>query len=79
MPKLLSLTKKLNRDKNLGLSRTELIAAATAMEKRCEGWIQEDAEAYCLDFWDETGETAIRNVQKERNATNAARRLGVAA
>ena len=79
MPNLLSLTKKLNADKNLGLSRTEVIAAATAMEKRCEGWLQEDAEAYVLHFWDETGETAIRNVQKERNAANAARRLKVAA
>lgn len=75
MPKLMSLTKKLNADKNLGLSRREIEAAAAAMEKRCEGWLQEDAEKYVLHFWDETGETAIRNVQKERNAANAARRL----
>lgn len=75
MPKLLSLTQKLNADKNLGLSRGEIAAAAAAMEKRCEGWLQEDAEKYVLHFWDETGETAIRNVQKERNATNAVRRL----
>lgn len=75
MPSLLLLTKKLNVEKNLGLSRTELALAATAMEKRCEGWLQEDAEAYCLHFWDETGELAIRNVQTERNRANAARRL----
>lgn len=75
MPNLLPLTKKMNANKNLGLSRSAVIAAAKALEKRCEGWLQEDAEAYCLDFWDETGELAIRNVQHERNATNAARRL----
>lgn len=75
MPKLMSLAKKMNVDKNLGLSRREVEAAAAAMEKRCEGWLQEDAEKYVLRFWDETGETAIRNVQKERNAANAARRL----
>lgn len=75
MPKLMSLAKKMNTDKNLGLSRTEIASAAAAMEKRCEGWLQEDAEKYVLHFWDETGETAIRNVQKERNAINAARRL----
>ena len=75
MPKLLSVAKKLNVEKNLGLSRTELAAAAALMEKRCEGWSQEDAEAYVLQFWDETGETAIRNVQKARNKAAAARRL----
>ena len=75
MPKLLSVAKKLNVEKNLGLSRTELAAAAALMEKRCEGWSQEDAEAYILQFWDETGETAIKNVQKARNKAAAARRL----
>lgn len=75
MPKLLSLAKKLNADKGLGLSRTEVIAAASVMEKRCEGWTQIDAEAYVLQYWDETGETAIRRVQAERNKANAARRL----
>lgn len=74
MPSLLSLTKKLNADKNLGLSRIEVQRAAQAMEKRCEGWLQVDAEAYCLHFWDETGEEAVRNVQHERNKANAARR-----
>ena len=75
MPKLLSLAKKLNADKHLGLSRNEVAAAATLMEKRCERWSQEDAEAYVLQFWDETGELAIRNVQKERNKAAAERRL----
>lgn len=79
MPKLMSLAKKMNVEKNLGLSRTEISAAAALMEKRCEGWSQEDAEAYCLQFWDETGEIAIRNVQRERNATAAARRVAAAA
>jgi NTP pyrophosphatase (non-canonical NTP hydrolase) len=74
VPSLLSLTKKLNAEKHLGLSRVEVSRAAQAMEKRCEGWLQVDAEAYCLHFWDETGELAVRNVQKERNAANAARR-----
>lgn len=35
--------------------------------------------AYCLQYWDETGEIAIENVQDERNAAAAARRLAVAA
>lgn len=79
MPNLLPLAKKYNRDKNIGLSRAGLIVATKAMEDRCAGWSQEDAEAYCLHFWDETGELAIRNVQVERNRINAARRLALAA
>lgn len=79
MPNLLALAKTLNRKNNLGLSRQGVILAAREMEKRCEGWTQEDAERYVLDFWDETGETAIKNVQRERNRANAARRLAVAA
>ena len=75
MPNLLPLAKKLNRENNIGLSRGGVVLAAKAMEDRCAGWSQEDAERYCLDFWDETGEFAIRNVQKERNKANAARRL----
>lgn len=31
--------------------------------------------AYCLHYWDETGEIAIENVQAERNAAAAARRV----
>lgn len=77
MPKLLSLAKTLNANKGLGLSRTEVERAAAIMEKRCDGWTQEDAEAYCLHFWDETGELAIRNVQHERNQAAAARRVAV--
>ncbi|MEV7472269.1 hypothetical protein AB0N33_00965 [Pseudarthrobacter oxydans] len=65
----------MNAEKGLGLSRNEVTRAAALMEKRCEGWSQEDAEAYCLQYWDETGELAIRRVQKERNAANAARRV----
>ena len=75
MPNLKPLAQKLNAERNLGLSRAEVERAAILMEKRCEGWTQEDAEAYVLQFWDETGELAIRNVQRQRNAQNAARRL----
>lgn len=78
MPNLLPLTKKLNKEKGLGLSRNEVIRAAEAMEKRCEGWSMEDAEKYVLDYWDETGELAVKRVQKERNAVAAARRLAAA-
>lgn len=35
--------------------------------------------AYCLHYWDETGETATDRVDAERNAAAAARRLAVAA
>lgn len=31
--------------------------------------------AYCLHYWDETGEIAIENVQEERNKAAAARRV----
>lgn len=31
--------------------------------------------AYCLHYWDETGEVAIENVEAERNEAAAARRL----
>ena len=78
MPNLLPVAKKLNRENNIGLSRQGVILAAKAMEERCDGWTQEDAERYVLDFWDETGELAIKNVQHERNKINAARRLAVA-
>lgn len=78
MPNLLPLAKKLNRENNIGLPRNGVILFARALEERCEGWTQVDAERYCLDFWDETGELAVRNVQAERNRTNAARRLQAA-
>ncbi|QCB97152.1 hypothetical protein E5206_09575 [Arthrobacter sp. PAMC25564] len=35
--------------------------------------------AYCLHYWDETGEIAIENVQQRRNEAAAARRVAVAA
>ena len=35
--------------------------------------------AYCLHYWDETGEVAIENVQLEINKAAAARRVAVAA
>jgi len=75
MPNLLPLAKRLNREKNLGLSRKEVAVAAKRFEGRCEGWLQVDAEAYVLQFWDETGEEAVKNVQTELNQANAARRL----
>jgi hypothetical protein len=74
MPNLLSIAKKLNREKNLGLSRSEVEASAAAMERRCEGWLLEDPEAYVLQYWDETGECAVSNVIRTQNKANAARR-----
>ena len=35
--------------------------------------------AYCLHYWDETGEVAIENVQLQINEAAAARRVAVAA
>lgn len=75
MPKLLPTVMQKNNTDRLGLTFSQMKKAARRLEKRCESWLQEDAEAYVLQFWDETGETAIRNVQEQRNKAAASRRL----
>lgn len=73
------------RDNNLNveLPRSAVKKLAKTMSRWHEAYIHTPDEmeqllAYCLHYWDETGETAIENVQEERNAAAAARRLAVA-
>lgn len=79
MPKLLPTVMQKNNDESLGLTFSQMKKAARRMEKRCDGWLQEDAEAYVLQHSDITGETAVKNVIQERNEAAASRRLAVAA
>jgi hypothetical protein len=75
MPKLLPTVMQKNNAEDLGLTFSQMKKAARRMEKRCDGWLQEDAEAYVLQHSDITGETAVKNVQQEINVAAAARRL----
>lgn len=74
------------RDNNLNveLPRSAVKKLAKTMSRWHESYIHTPDEmeqllAYCLHYWDETGEIAIENVQGEINAAAAARRLAVAA
>lgn len=74
------------RDNNLNveLPRSAVKKLAKTMSRAHELYIHTPDEmeqllAYCLDYWDETGELAIETVQDERNKANVARRLAVAA
>lgn len=71
MPILLPAVMRKNDSERLGLTFSQMKKAARRMERRCDGWLQEDAEAYCLQHSDITGESAVRNVMAE----NAARRI----
>jgi hypothetical protein len=79
MPKLLPTVMQKNNDEFLGLTFSQMKKAARRMERRCDGWLQEDAEAYVLQHSDITGETAVKNVQQERNEVAASRRLALVA
>lgn len=70
------------RDNNLNveLPRSAVKKLAKAMSRAHESYIRTPDEmeqllAYCLHYWDETGEIATENVDAERNAANAARRV----
>jgi hypothetical protein len=78
MPKLLPIVMKKNNNEGLGLTFSQMKKAARRMEKRCEGWSQEDAEAYVLQHSDPTGEEAVKNVIRERNEAAASRRVSMA-
>ena len=75
MPKLLPIVMQKNNNDHLGLTFSQMKKAARRFEKRCEGWLQEDAEAYVLQHQDPTGEKAVKNVLHEQNQAAAARRL----
>lgn len=71
MPNLLPIVMRKNNEDGLGLTFSQMKKSARRFEKRCEGWLQEDAEVYVLQHQDPTGEIAVKNVMAE----NAARRL----
>lgn len=69
-----------DNDLNIELPRSAVKKIAKTMSRWHESYIHtademEQLLAYCLHFWDETGEVAIENVQQERNQAAAARRL----
>jgi len=66
-------------DEGVEITFSQARYAARRIEKRDDAKDAIDPYAYVLQHWDETGETAIRNVQDERNKAAAARRLAVAA
>lgn len=81
MPKstdYLSELARYNARNNITATFSEMKKTARRIERICtENEAARNAVdplAYVLQFWDETGELAIRRVQKERNAANAARR-----
>lgn len=70
------------RDNNLNieLPRSAVKKLAKKMSRVHESYIHTPDEmeqllAYCLHYWDETGEVAIENVQDERSKAAAARRV----
>lgn len=68
-------------DEGVSITFSQARYAARRIEKRDDAKDAIDPYAYVLQHWDETGELAIANVQKERNeaAAAAARRIAVAA
>lgn len=69
-----------DNDLNIELPRSAVKKIAKTMSRWHESYIHTPDEmelllAYCLHFWDETGEVAIENVQQQRNQAAAARRL----
>ena len=72
------------RDNNLNLElpRSTVKKLAKTMSRVHESYIRTPDEmeqllAYCLHYWDETGEVATENVDAERNKAAAVRRLAV--
>ena len=66
-------------DEGVEITFSQARYTARRIEKRDDAKDVIDPYAYVLQHWDETGELAISNVQKERNEAAAARRLAVAA
>ncbi len=75
MPNLLHIVMQKNNAEHMDLTFSQMKKSAHRFEKRCEGWLQEDAEAYVLQHSDITGETAVKHVMAEQNHINAARRV----
>lgn len=79
MPSLLPTVIRVANEKGYPLRGFEAKRLAKKLERRFEFAAEPDPLKYVLDYWDETGETAIENVQRERNHAAAARRSSVTA
>lgn len=83
MPNYLNLIAAYNQAHNITATFSEMKKTARRMQKlNEETGLNIDVEAYFLDYADSVGEEATDNVlneQRQRNAANAARRIGAAA
>lgn len=62
-------------DEGVEITFSQARYTARRIEKRDDAKDAIDPYAYVLQHWDEVGETAIRNVQDERDKAAAARRI----
>jgi hypothetical protein len=74
VPNLLPIVMEKNNEQGLNLTFSQMKKSARRFEKRCDGWLKEDAEAYVLAHSDPTGEIAC-GFRPNPFAENAARRL----
>lgn len=79
MPSLLPTVIRVANEKGYPLRGFEAARLAKKLERRFAHAAEPDPLKYVLDYWDETGEFAVENVQKERNKAAAARRTAGAA
>lgn len=75
MPDYLSLVMQVATDEGVEITFSQARYTARRIEKRDDAKDVIDPYAYVLQHWDETGETAIRNVQDERDKAAAERRV----
>lgn len=75
MPSLLPTVIRVANEKGYPLRGFEAARLARKLERRFKFAAEVDPYKYVLDYWDETGEIAIENVQKEINKAAAARRV----
>lgn len=72
---MLHIVLQVANDKAVPVTFGQAKKIASRLERRFEHAAEPDPLKYVLDYWDETGEIAIENVQKQRNDAAAARRL----
>jgi len=75
VPSLLPAVIRVANEKGYPLRGFEAARLAKKLEKRFQFAAEVDPYKYVLDFWDETGELAIENVQQQINKAAAARRV----
>ena len=71
MPNYLNLVMEVAHDEGVKISFSQARYTARRIEKRDDAKDAIDPYAYVLQHWDETGETAVKNVMNE----NAVRRI----